>query len=76
MKTLFNCEKDALNVFVKLFDAQVQPIVRIGLKYGVSRKVSRLNNCINLFAMKKFLNLDIRMPNELGRYPIYLKSYL
>ena len=63
-------------VFFKVFDAQVQPIVLYGAEiWGVDNS-SYVIEKLHLLAMKKMLGVGMRTPNdlingELGRFPIY-----
>ena len=73
-------ENTPVKLFLKLFDAQVQPIVQYGAEiwgFENGQEIERLH----LFALKRFLHVDRRTPNdlvygELGRFPIYLNSYI
>jgi hypothetical protein len=63
-------------LFFKLFDAQAQSIVQYGAEIW-GHEIEKLH----LFAMKRFLPVERRTPNdliygELGRFPIYLNSYV
>ena len=81
MKKLYKLEHCSLEIFFKLFDAQVQPIVQYGAEiWGIEASAPAIEK-LHLFAMKKFLCVDKRTPNdlvygELGRYPIYINSNL
>eukprot|EP00745_Piridium_sociabile_P022013 TRINITY_DN34072_c0_g1_i3.p1 TRINITY_DN34072_c0_g1~~TRINITY_DN34072_c0_g1_i3.p1 ORF type:complete len:362 (+),score=-8.76 TRINITY_DN34072_c0_g1_i3:191-1276(+) len=80
LQLLYKFENDSVKLFFKLFDAQAQPIVQYGAEiWGLEsgHEVDKLH----LFAMKRFLHVDGRTPNdliygELGRFPIYLNSYI
>jgi hypothetical protein len=72
-----NCSSD---VFFKLFDSQVQPILQYGAEVWGMEKGNEIEK-IHMFAMKRFLNVNRCTPNdiiygELGRYPIYINSYI
>lgn len=77
---LYKFENASVKLFLKLFDAQVQPIVQYGAEiwgFETGQEIEKLH----LFALKRFLQVDRRTPNdlvygELGRYPIYLNSYI
>ena len=68
------------DLFCKIFDAQIQPI----LLYGA--EVWGLNNCkqvetVHLFSMKWFLGVSVRSPNamvygDMGRYPLHINTKL
>ena len=70
-----------LKSFFKLFDAQVQSIVQYGAEvWGIENSTVVIEK-VHLFAMKKFVGVDRRTPNdllygELGRYPIHINSNL
>jgi hypothetical protein len=62
-------------LFLKLFDAQVQSIVQYGSEIWGLDKAAQLCEKVHLFALKKFLGVELRTPNdlvygELDRYPI------
>ena len=70
----------SFTVFCKLFDSQVQSVLQYGAEIWALDKCVHIEK-IHLFALKRFLNVDIRTPNdlvygELGRYPIYINSYI
>jgi len=66
------------NVFFKMFDAQVQPL----LLYGA--EIWGVDNCdviegVHLFALKRFLNVSMQTPNsmvygETGRHPLQINA--
>ena len=70
---------NSLQVYLKLFDAQVQPIAQYGAElWGLDKAAMHIEK-VHLFALKKFLGVHMRTPNDLvygetGRYPIYLNS--
>ncbi|WP_419640662.1 hypothetical protein, partial [Thiolapillus sp.] len=70
---------NSVEVFLKLFDAQVQPIVQYGSElWGLDKAAMHIEK-VHLFALKKFLALDMRTPNDLvygetDRFPITLNS--
>ena len=79
MTKLYRINNSTFNVFFKLFDAQIQPVVQYGAEIWGLDGVSSVVENIHLFAMKKFLGVDMRTPNdlvygELGRYPIFINS--
>ena len=68
-------------MFIKLFDAQVQPVAQYGAEIWGLDKAARNIEQVHLFAMKKFVGVELRTPNDflygdLDRYPIYLNSYV
>lgn len=63
-----------------MFDSQVQPVLLYGAEIWGFEKNMDIEK-VHLFAMKRFLNVDSRTPNdfvygELGRFPVYLNSYM
>jgi hypothetical protein len=80
VRAMYKLNCTSFNIFSKLFDSQVQPILQYGAEiwaFENGRDIEKLH----LFAMKRFLNVDNRTPNDfvygdLGRYPIYLNSYV
>lgn len=78
LRCLFRLGDVQRNVFFKIFDAQVMPILMYGAEiwgfqqFGVLEKV-------HLFACKRFLRVGQQTPNkmiygDLGRYPLYITS--
>ena len=72
-------DKMSFSVFIKLFDVQVQPIVLYGSEIWGLTPVTAIIEKVHLFALKRFLNVDMRTPNDLiygecGRYPISINS--
>eukprot|EP00745_Piridium_sociabile_P017375 TRINITY_DN26146_c0_g1_i13.p1 TRINITY_DN26146_c0_g1~~TRINITY_DN26146_c0_g1_i13.p1 ORF type:complete len:408 (-),score=12.07 TRINITY_DN26146_c0_g1_i13:7-1098(-) len=77
---LYRFENESVDLFFKLFDAQIQPIVQYGAEIWGFEKGHEIEK-LHLFAMKRFLHVNRRTPNdlvygELGRYPIYVNSYM
>ncbi|WP_419612590.1 hypothetical protein, partial [Thiolapillus sp.] len=79
LKRLRMLNNNSVEVFLKLFDAQVQPIVQYGSElWGLDKAAVHIEK-VHLFALKKFLALDMRTPNDLvygetDRFPITLNS--
>jgi hypothetical protein len=71
----------SFDTYMKLFDAQVQPIMQYGSEiWGLDKAVQHCEK-VHLFALKKFLCVDLRTPNdlvynELGRHPITINSVI
>eukprot|EP00745_Piridium_sociabile_P014995 TRINITY_DN220_c0_g1_i2.p1 TRINITY_DN220_c0_g1~~TRINITY_DN220_c0_g1_i2.p1 ORF type:complete len:782 (+),score=58.82 TRINITY_DN220_c0_g1_i2:69-2414(+) len=70
----------SFNIFSKLFDSQVQSILQYGAEIWAFQNGKEIEK-LHLFAMKRFLNVNSRTPNDfvygdLGRYPLYLNSYV
>ena len=80
LNKLYKFEDNTIAIFVKIFDAQVQPIAQYGAELWGLQK----NACtekVHLFAMKRFWGVGWRTPNdivygEFVRFPIYLNSYV
>jgi len=77
-KAMWNLRTINTNVFVRLFDAQVQPALLYAAElWGLNTKVDVER--AHLFACKRFLNIPCRSPNcmvygEMGRYPLAVNS--
>ena len=74
---MYNCS--SFDVYMKLFDAQVQPIMLYGSEIWGLDKAAQYCEKIHLYALKKFLSVDLRTPNdlvysELNRHPITINS--
>jgi hypothetical protein len=66
------------NVFFKIFDCQVLPILLYGAELWGYQRFQILEKA-HLFACKRFLNVAPQTPNsmvygDLGRYPVYITS--
>jgi hypothetical protein len=80
LQICYKLDCSSFSVFSRLFDSQVQPILQYGAEIWAFDK-SIVIEKIHLFALKRFLNVGNRTPNdlvdgELGRYPLYLNSYM
>jgi len=69
----------SLDVYFKLFDCQVQPIMQYGSEIWGLDKAAHHCEKVHLYALKKFLGVSSRTPNdlvykELNRYPITVNS--
>ena len=63
------------SIFKKIFDAKILPIMLYGAEVWGLEKSVKYCESLHLYAMKKFLAVDIKTPNdfvykELNRYPI------
>ena len=70
----------SFEIFCKLFDTQVQPVLLYGAEIWALDRGTEIEK-IHLFALKRFLNIGIRTPNdlvygELGRYPLYINCFV
>ena len=54
----------SVKIFLKLFDAQVQPILMYGSEVWGLDKCDSIEKA-HLFALKKLLNVHIKTPNAL-----------
>ena len=78
MKTLRKIGHITPDIFFKLFDAQIQPILLYGAEiWGLDD--CRLIENIHLFALKYFLNVSSRTPNvmvygDTGRFPLNVNA--
>ena len=80
LHVMYKLDCSSFHVFRKLFDSQVQSILQYGAETGAF-ETGEIIEKLHLYAMKKFLNVEARTPNdlvygELNRYPIYLNSYV
>ena len=72
-----NCS--SIQVFLKIFDTQVQPIMQYGSEiWGLCKSANECEK-VHLYALKKYLNVDLKTPNdliynEMCRYPITINS--
>ena len=68
------------DVYFRLSDAQIQPILLYGSEVWGFDCCNRIEN-IHRFALKSFLNVSSRTPNmmacgETGRYPLYVNAII
>ena len=74
-------DNSSVKIFLKIFDAQIQPIMQYGSEiWGLYQAAAECEK-IHLYALKKFLNVDMKTPNdlvysELRRHPIMINSYI
>ena len=75
LKLLWRLGEKSPSIFFKLFDAQIQPMLTYGAEvWGVETDLKIIEK-VHLFALKRFLNVSSRTPNNLvygetGRYPL------
>ena len=79
MKNLNRLGNSSFKVFTKIFDSQVQPVAQYGAEIWGLDKCSEHIEKIHLFALKRFLGVSKKTPNNLiygetNRYPIYINS--
>ena len=78
MSKLYRIDCNSINVFLKIFDAQVQPILYGAEIWGLDSSSSVIDN-VHLFGVKRYLGVDRRTPNDLvygevGRFPIQINA--
>jgi hypothetical protein len=79
MQKLSSLENQSFDLFVKIFDSQVQPIAQYGSEiWGLYDSAVHCES-VHLCALKRFLGVSMQTPNDLAygetnRYPIYLNS--
>ena len=81
MQKLYMLNNNSLDVFLKLFDACVQPVVQYGAELWALDTAAVHCEKIHLFALKRFLGVDRKTPNdlvygELDRFPITINSVI
>ena len=79
MQRLRLCNNHSVDIFMRIFDTQIQPIMQYGSEIWGLDKSAQFCEKIHLYALKKFLCVDMRTPNdliykELNRYPITISS--
>lgn len=78
-RTLWRLGDFSATIFLKLFDAQIKPMLLYGSEiWGLNQHKSVEN--VHTFALKKLLNVSPRTPNDMaygetGRYPLYICSF-
>lgn len=78
-RTLWRLGDYSAAIFLKLFDAQIKPMLLYGAEiWGLShyKQIEK----VHTFALKKLLNVSPRTPNDMaygetGRYPLYICSF-
>ena len=74
-------EEGAVKIFLKMFDAQIQPIMLYGAEiWGINDSYTEIEKT-HMFAMKRFLRVSPKTPNdivygEFGRYPLRINSVI
>jgi len=82
MRKLYVLNNNSLAIFLKLFDSRVQPIAQYGAELWALDEVASVHiEKLHLFALKKFLGVERRTPNDFvygdtGRYPISIHSVI
>ena len=79
MQKLRMLNNNSLELFLKLFDSQVQPIAQYGAeRWGLDIAAVHCEK-VHLFALKKFLGIEMRTSNDLiygetNSYPLFVNS--
>ena len=79
MQKLSILGSQSFDIFIKLFDSQVQPIVQYGAELWGLEKAADHCEKLHLFALKRFLGVTVKTPNDLiygetNRFPILINS--
>ena len=67
LQKLYFLNNNSLEVFLKLFDAQVQPIAQFGSElrlWGLDKAAIHIKN-VHLYALKRFIGVDMKTPMTL-----------
>jgi hypothetical protein len=80
LKAFMNCKDMTKDIFFKIFDAKVLSILLYSSEIWGLCKLQSVER-VHMFVCKRFLNVPIKTPNimiygELGRYPLYINSYI
>ena len=80
MKSLRSINCMDFDVFIKLFDTKVKPILLYGSELWGLKDIEGIEK-VHLFALKRFLNVSLHCSNdriyaETGRYPLFVCSKL
>ena len=79
LRTFNRLNISSVQLFFKMFDAQIQPILLYGSEvWGLDKARDNIEK-VHLFTMKKLLGVELRTPNdlvygELGRYPLSINA--
>ena len=79
MRKLRELDNASVELFFKIFDLQIQPIMQYGSEIWGLQQAAQQCEKVHLFAIKKFLRVNLRTPNdlvygELDRYPVTINS--
>ena len=80
MSVLYSVGALSPDVFFKMFNAQIQPILLYGSEIWGFQRFQNIEK-IHLLACKKFLNVNVNTSNcmvygECGRFPLYINSQI
>ena len=78
LRCLFKLGNVQRDIFFKIYDAQVLPMLMYGAEIWGFQEYEVLEK-VHLFACKRFLHVGLQTPNkmvlgDLGRYPLYITS--
>ena len=79
LQKLRQFDNQSFEIFIKLFDSQIQPVVQYAAElWGLDHSVVFCEK-VHIYALKRFLGVSMKTPNdlvygELNRYPIYITS--
>ena len=81
MQKLYMLDNNSLQIFLKIFDTKIQPIVQYGAELWGLEKAADECEKVHLYALKRFLGVDRRTPNDLiygetNRYSIVINSII
>eukprot|EP00745_Piridium_sociabile_P027160 TRINITY_DN43758_c0_g1_i1.p1 TRINITY_DN43758_c0_g1~~TRINITY_DN43758_c0_g1_i1.p1 ORF type:complete len:378 (+),score=6.98 TRINITY_DN43758_c0_g1_i1:45-1136(+) len=81
LQKMSKLKNNSLSLYLKLFDAQIQPIAQYGAELWGLDKAAHHCEKVHLFALKRFLAVEMRTPNdfvygETNRHPIYINSVI
>ena len=79
MRKLYTLHNNSFKLLITLFDSQVQPILQYGSEIWGLDKAAHQCESVHLFAIKRYLGVDSRTPNDLvygetNRYPVFINS--
>ncbi|XP_070193997.1 uncharacterized protein, partial [Littorina saxatilis] len=80
-KVLWTLGERSPNIFYKLFDSQIQPMLNYAAEvWGLDADHSPIEK-VHLFALKRFLNTSMKTPNtlvygETGRHPLFVNTFV
>jgi hypothetical protein len=74
------CNEMTANTFFKIFDTKIQPILLYSAEVWGLNILEHIEK-VHMLACKRFLGVPARTPNkmvygDLGRYPLYVNSYV
>ena len=79
-KLLWSLDNHSPEVFFKIFDCQIQPILTYGSEIWGLAQDQEIIERVHLSALKRFLGVNSKSPRhviygETGRYPLYVNTY-